>query len=287
VRTITTVAEMQAISRELRRSGKRIGFIPTMGALHEGHLSLVRSARKLSDAVVVSIFVNPLQFGPAEDFSKYPRSLESDSKKLESEKVDLLFAPSTDEMYPKGAVTNVYVEGLSERLDGRSRPGHFKGVTTVVAKLFEIIRPDRAYFGQKDAAQVAILRKMVQDLNMDVDVMVCPIVRDADGLVMSSRNVYLSPEQRKQALVLHRALLRVQTMADRGDKSATSLREHGIEVIAEEPGAKLDYFEIVDPNTLEPVEDVSRGALVAVAAWVGTTRLIDNVVLHGVGEATL
>ena len=278
---------MQAISRELRRSGKRIGFVPTMGALHDGHLSLVRSARKLSDAVVVSIFVNPLQFGPSEDFSKYPRTLESDSKKLEAERVDLLFAPTTEEMYPKGALTSVYVEGLSERLDGRSRPGHFQGVTTVVAKLFEIVRPDRAYFGQKDAAQVAVLRKMVHDLNMDVEVMVCPIVRESDGLAMSSRNVYLTPAQRKQALVLHRALLRVQTMADRGDKSAASLREHGIQVIAEEPAAKLDYFEIVDPNTLEPVTDVSRGALVAVAAWVGSTRLIDNVVLHGIGQSTL
>ena len=278
---------MQAISRELRRSGKRIGFVPTMGALHDGHLSLVRSARKLSDAVVVSIFVNPLQFGPSEDFSKYPRTLESDSKKLEAERVDLLFAPTTEEMYPKGALTSVYVEGLSERLDGRSRPGHFQGVTTVVAKLFEIVRPDRAYFGQKDAAQVAVLRKMVHDLNMDVEVMVCPIVRESDGLAMSSRNVYLTPAQRKQALVLHRALLRVQTMADRGDKSAASLREHGIQVIAEEPAAKLDYFEIVDPNTLEPVQDISHGALVAVAAWVGSTRLIDNVVLHGIGQSTL
>jgi len=270
---------MQAINRELRRSGKRIGFVPTMGALHDGHLSLVRSARTHNDVVVVSIFVNPLQFGPTEDFSKYPRTLESDTRKLESEKVDLLFAPSTDEMYPKGARTSVYVEGLSEKLDGLSRPGHFKGVTTVVAKLFEIVRPDRAYFGQKDAAQVAILRKMVQDLNMDVEMMVCPIVREPDGLALSSRNVYLSAEQRKQALVLHRALMRVQFMVDRGDRSAASLREHGIQVIAEEPGAKLDYFEIVDPDTLEPVGDVSRGALVAVAAWVGTTRLIDNLVL--------
>ena len=270
---------MQAISRELRRSGKRIGFVPTMGALHDGHLSLVRSARTHNDVVVVSIFVNPLQFGPTEDFSKYPRTLESDTRKLESETVDLLFAPSTDEMYPKGARTSVYVEGLSEKLDGLSRPGHFKGVTTVVAKLFEIVRPGRAYFGQKDAAQVAILRKMVQDLNMDVEMMVCPIVREPDGLALSSRNVYLSAEQRKQALVLHRALMRVQFMVDRGDRSAASLREHGIQVIAEEPGAKLDYFEIVDPDTLEPVGDVSRGALVAVAAWVGTTRLIDNLVL--------
>ena len=272
---------MQAISRELRQLGKRIGFVPTMGALHEGHISLIRSARKLNDAVVVSIFVNPLQFGPTEDFSKYPRTMESDSRKLDGEKVDYLFAPSAEEMYPKGAATTVYVEGLSEKLDGKSRPGHFKGVTTVVAKLFEIVRPDRAYFGQKDAAQVAVLRKMVHDLNMDLEMVVCPIVREADGLALSSRNVYLSPEQRKQALVLHRALMRIQFIADQGDRDAASLREHGVQVVAEEPGVKLDYLEIVDPNTLDPVEDISRGALVAVAAWVGTTRLIDNLLLHG------
>lgn len=271
---------MQSISRELRRSGKRIGFVPTMGALHEGHVSLVRAARTHNDAVVVSIFVNPLQFGPTEDFSKYPRTLESDSRKLEAENVDYLFAPSADEMYPKGAATTVHVEGLSEKLDGKSRPGHFQGVTTVVAKLFEIVRPDRAYFGQKDAAQVAVLRKMVHDLDMDLEMVVCPIVREADGLAMSSRNVYLSQEQRRQALALNRALMRVQFLFDRGDRSAVSLREQGIRVIAEEQGVKLDYFEIVDPNTLDPAGDVSRGALVAVAAWVGTTRLIDNIVLH-------
>jgi pantoate--beta-alanine ligase len=272
---------MQAIGRELRQLGKRIGFVPTMGALHEGHISLIRSARKLNDAVVVSIFVNPLQFGPTEDFSKYPRTMESDSRKLDGVKVDYLFAPSAEEMYPKGAATTVYVEGLSEKLDGKSRPGHFKGVTTVVAKLFEIVRPDRAYFGQKDVAQVAVLRKMVHDLNMDLEMVVCPIVREADGLALSSRNVYLSPEQRKQALVLHRALMRIQFIADQGDRDAASLREHGVQVVAEEPGVKLDYLEIVDPNTLDPVEDISRGALVAVAAWVGTTRLIDNLLLHG------
>lgn len=275
---------MQAISRELRRSGKRIGFVPTMGALHQGHLSLVRAARAHNEVVVVSIFVNPLQFGPTEDFTKYPRTLESDSKKLESEKVDLLFAPPTEEMYPKGAMTKVYVEGLSEKLDGKSRPGHFQGVATVVAKLFEIVRADRSYFGQKDAAQVAVLRKMAQDLNMDTELIVCPIVREPDGLAMSSRNVYLTPEQRKQALVLSRALMRVQMMADRGERGAATLIAAGEQVIAEEPGAKLDYFEIVGWDTLDPVEDVSRGALVAVAAWVGTTRLIDNLVLQGTGE---
>jgi pantoate--beta-alanine ligase len=280
MRLISTVAEMQAICREVRRSGKSLGFVPTMGALHEGHLSLVRAARAHNQVVAASIFVNPLQFGPNEDFTKYPRAIERDKELLEAEKVELLFAPSSEEMYPKGAVTEVYVAGLSEKLDGNSRPGHFKGVTTVVAKLFEIVRPDRAYFGQKDAAQVAVLRKMVHDLNMDVELIVCPIVREKDGLAMSSRNAYLSPEQRKQALVLNRSLMRVQAMADRGEKSAASLREAGKQVITEEPGARLDYFEIVDGSTLEPVENISKGALVAVAAYVGTTRLIDNLVLH-------
>lgn len=256
-----------------------------MGALHEGHLSLVRAARAHNRVVVASIFVNPLQFGPNEDFSKYPRAMEHDEGLLEAEKVDLLFAPSAEEMYPRGAVTSVYVADISEKLDGKSRPGHFKGVTTVVTKLFEIVRPDRAYFGQKDAAQVAVLRKMVHDLNIDVELVVCPIIRERDGLAMSSRNAYLSPEQRKQALVLNRSLMRVQAMADRGEKNAIALREAGRQVIAEESRARLDYFEIVDANTLDPVEDICKGALVAVAAYVGTTRLIDNVVLHGAGEA--
>jgi pantoate--beta-alanine ligase len=282
---VSTVAEMQATCREIRRSGKSLGFVPTMGALHEGHLSLVRAARSHNQVVAASIFVNPLQFGPTEDFSKYPRTMERDKQLLETEKVDLLFAPPPDEMYPPGAVTTVYVAELSEKLDGQSRPGHFKGVTTVVAKLFEIVRPDRAYFGQKDAAQVAVLRKMVHDLNMDVEVIVCPIVRERDGLAMSSRNAYLSAEQRKQALVLNRSLMRVQALADRGEKKAAVLRDAGEQVIAEEPGARLDYFAIVDVNTLDPVEDISKGALVALAAYVGTTRLIDNLVLHGPGQA--
>ncbi len=285
MRTVSTVAEMQATCREIRRSGKSLGFVPTMGALHEGHLSLVRAARSHNQVVAASIFVNPLQFGPTEDFSKYPRTMERDKQLLETEKVDLLFAPPPDEMYPHGAVTTVYVADLSEKLDGQSRPGHFKGVTTVVTKLFEIVRPDRAYFGQKDAAQVAVLRKMVHDLNMDVEVIVCPIVRERDGLAMSSRNAYLSAEQRKQALVLNRSLMRVQALADRGEKRAAVLRDAGEQVIAEEPGARLDYFAIVDVNTLDPVEDISKGALVAVAAYVGTTRLIDNLVLHGPGQA--
>ena len=285
MRVLSTVADMQAACRELRRAGNSLGLVPTMGALHQGHLSLVRAARTHNQVVAASIFVNPLQFGPNEDFSKYPRSFDRDRQLLEVEKVDLLFAPSSEEMYPRGASTAVYVAGLSEKLDGKSRPGHFQGVTTVVAKLFEIVRPDRAYFGQKDAAQVAVIHKMVEDLNIDLELVICPIVREPDGLAMSSRNAYLSPEQRKQALALYRSLTRVQTFADQGERSAVKLVQAGKQVIAEEPAVKLDYFEVVDPNTLDPVPDITRGALVAVAAWVGTTRLIDNLVLQGPGQA--
>ncbi|MGE5110428.1 MAG: pantoate--beta-alanine ligase [Acidobacteriaceae bacterium] len=287
MRVLSTVAEMQAACREVRRSGKSLGLVPTMGALHEGHLSLVRAARAHNQFVVTSIFVNPLQFGPNEDFSKYPRTFESDKRLLEGGHVDLVFAPTAEEMYPKEASTTVYVQGLSEKLDGKSRPGHFQGVTTVVAKLFEIVRPDRAYFGQKDAAQVAVIRKMVQDLNMDLELVVCPIVRERDGLAMSSRNAYLNPEQRKQALALYRSLTRIQTLADRGERSSSALGQAAEQVIADEPGVTLDYLAIVDPNTLDPVPDITHGALVAVAAWVGTTRLIDNLVLHGPGQARI
>jgi pantoate--beta-alanine ligase len=250
-----------------------------MGALHAGHISLVRAARAQSDVVIVSIFVNPLQFGPKEDFSKYPRTLERDCALLGEEKVDYVFAPSVEEMYPPGASTWVTVEGIIDRLDGRSRPGHFRGVATVVAKLFHIVQPDLAFFGQKDSAQAAIIQKMVRDLDFDVRIVVCPTVRESDGLAMSSRNAYLNPEQRKQATVLYRALMRVQALADRGEKNANELSAAGRKIIAAEHSVRLDYFEIVDPETLEPVADTSDGALVAVAAYVGDTRLIDNVVL--------
>ncbi len=279
VKQLPTIAAMKAACRQLTRSGKTLGFVPTMGALHEGHLALVRAAKARCNVTAVSIFVNPLQFGPTEDLAKYPRPLERDTALLEALGVDLLFLPSVEEMYPAGAQTRVTVAGISDKLDGASRPGHFHGVTTVVSKLFEIVRPDLAFFGQKDAAQVAVLRKMVSDLDMDVELIVCPIVREKDGLAMSSRNVYLSPEQRQQALVLYRSLLRVQSAVDRGERDAAKLREIGEQVIAEEPEVRLDYFAIVDPETLDPVANTTRGALVAVAAYVGATRLIDNIVL--------
>ncbi|HEV2112514.1 MAG TPA: pantoate--beta-alanine ligase [Terriglobales bacterium] len=278
MKTVITIAKMRAACREAKHGGKRLGFVPTMGALHEGHLSLVRAAREQCDVVAASVFVNPKQFGPNEDFAKYPRDLERDSKLLAAEGVALLFAPSAEEMYPAGAETVVYVEGLSEKLCGRSRPGHFRGVTTVVAKLFNIVEPNAAFFGQKDAAQLAIIRRMVRDLNLSVEIIGCSIVREPDGLAMSSRNAYLSPTERKQALALSRALQEIAGKFAAGERSASPLIAAGKTVLAQEPAIRLDYLEIVDPETLEPVED-ARGALVAVAAFVGATRLIDNTVL--------
>jgi len=276
---IETIIGMKTACRSVSLAGKRLGLVPTMGALHEGHLSLVRESKSRCDVTAVSIFVNPLQFGPTEDFAKYPRTLERDFALLQELGVELLFVPSVAEMYPPGAKTNVDVADLSGRLDGGSRPGHFRGVTTVVCKLFEIVRPDRAFFGQKDAAQVAVLRKMVRDLDMDVEIVVCPIVRESDGLAKSSRNAYLNTEQRQQSLVLSRSLQQVKSAVDTGERDAQKLAEIGTRTITSEPGARLDYFVIVDPDTLEPVGTAARGVLVAVAAWVGTTRLIDNILL--------
>jgi pantoate--beta-alanine ligase len=276
---LKSIKEMQALCREFRRQDKQIGLVPTMGALHAGHVSLVRAARGASDVVAVSIFVNPTQFGPNEDFSKYPRSLEQDCAMLQAERVDVVFAPTVEEMYPEGASTFVAVEGLSERLDGASRPGHFRGVTTVVNKLFNIAMPHRAFFGQKDAAQVAILRKMIRDLNMDVELVVCPIIREADGLALSSRNVYLNAEQRRQALVLSRTLNRVGEGVAAGERSAAKLLQQARSVLASESEVRVDYLSVVDPETLEDVADVGEGALVAIAAHIGPTRLIDNLLI--------
>ncbi len=279
MRILHTIAETQALCRQARRDGKRIGIVPTMGALHEGHISLVKTARAQTDFVVASIFVNPLQFGPNEDLAKYPRTFERDCQMLEAEGVDAVFAPTPEEMYPKNAATFVEVEGLPQKLEGRARPTHFRGVTTVVAKLFNIVQPDRAFFGQKDAQQVVIIQKMVRDLNLDIDIVVCPIVRERDGLAMSSRNRYLNEDERKQALALYHALTRIQTEADRGERSAAKLMETGKSVISGEAQVRLDYLEIVDRASLDPVADISRGALVAIAAYIGSTRLIDNILL--------
>lgn len=275
----STIHEARAECRELRHSAKRLGLVPTMGALHEGHLSLVRAAKAACGAVAVSNFVNPTQFGPTEDLAKYPRPFERDRELLDKEGVDLIFAPSVEEMYPRGEVSWVTVEGLSDKLDGRSRPGHFRGVTTVVSKLFHIIGPDLAFFGQKDAAQAAIIRRMARDLNFPVEIRVCPIVRERDGLAMSSRNAYLNPEERQRALVLRRSLLRVEEDFRKGERSAAALIHAAKQIFSAQPEVRLDYFEIVDPDTLDPVETISSPTLVAVAAFVGATRLIDNVIL--------
>jgi pantoate--beta-alanine ligase len=276
-----TINEMRIASGAARRGGRRLGLVPTMGALHEGHLSLVRAAKACCNVVAVSIFVNPAQFGPNEDLAKYPRTFERDCELLAKESVELVFAPSVEEMYPNGAVTWVTVEELSEKLDGRSRPGHFRGVTTVVSKLFHVVQPKFAFFGQKDAAQVAIIRRMVRDLDMPVEIVACPIVREPDGLAMSSRNAFLNPQQHKQALVLHRSLLRVKKLVEEGEENAARLIAAARQEFASEPSVRLDYFEIVDPEHLDAVEDLLKGALVAVAAYVGTTRLIDNILLSG------
>lgn len=274
-----TVREAQSAFAQLRGEGRILGLVPTMGALHEGHLSLVRAARAECDVVAASIFVNPTQFGPNEDFSKYPRTFEEDCALLKREGVHAIFAPTVEEMYPLGATTFVNVEGVSERLDGASRPGHFRGVTTVVSKLFHIAVPHKAYFGQKDAAQVAVLRKMVRDLNFPLQMVVCPIVREADGLAMSSRNRYLSPKERQQALILSRALNKVKEAAAIGETSAQKLITTARSVFAEEPEIRIDYIAVVNPDTLEDIADTRNGALIAVAAFVGATRLIDNLLL--------
>jgi pantoate--beta-alanine ligase len=276
---LTTIAETRSACARIRAEGKTLGLVPTMGALHQGHLSLVQAAQASCDVVAVSIFVNPTQFGPKEDFAGYPRNLEQDCETLEAAGVNLVFAPSAGEMYPAGASTFVEVTGLSDRLDGASRPGHFRGVATVVTKLLHIFAPDHAFFGQKDAAQVAILRKMVRDLLFPVELDVCPTVREPDGLALSSRNSYLSAEQRRQALVLSRALLAVEREAKAGDHESGKLIAIALRILAEEPGVEVDYCRVVDPDTLEDIPDVGRGALVAVAARVGSTRLIDNLLL--------
>jgi len=273
---VTKVTDMQSACRKLRANGVLWGFVPTMGALHEGHLSLVRQARSECGVVAASIFVNPLQFGPGEDFAQYPRTFEGDCRLLEAEGVDVLFAPEAAEMYPEGAVTTVSVPGVGDRLDGASRPGHFTGVATVVAKLFHIVGPGRAYFGEKDAAQLAVLRQMVRDLNFDIELVGCAIVRDSDGLALSSRNKYLDTAGRDHALALHRALQQMERMIMTGERQAATLIQAGFEVLKASDGVRVDYLAIVDAKTLLPVTSVDTGTLVAVAAYIGATRLIDN-----------
>lgn len=271
-----TTAEARAIRRALPGTW---GFVPTMGYLHDGHLSLVRRARAENDHVAVSIFVNPTQFGPHEDYNRYPRDLERDLQLLTPLGVDLVFAPPVEEMYPPGFQTWVVVEEVSRPLEGAARPGHFRGVATVVTKLFNIIQPDRAYFGQKDAQQAVVIRRMVQDLNIPVEIVVCPTVREPDGLAMSSRNTYLGPEERRAATVLFRALQAAKARYEEGERDAERLRAVMREVIQAEPLARLDYVSVADPETLQELSRVEDRALLSLAVYIGKTRLIDNILL--------
>jgi len=275
-----TVAELRQWSREERNDGgNTIGLVPTMGALHAGHASLIRAAKDSVGYVAVSIFVNPTQFGPNEDYARYPRTFEADCALAQAEGADVVFAPSVEELYPPGATTFVEVEGLSKRLDGGSRPGHFRGVATVVAKLLIAAEADRAFFGQKDAAQVAVLRRMAADLRLPAEIVVCPIVREPDGLALSSRNAYLSPAERLQALALSRAVRQAEFLVSSGERRAIVLIEAASQIFAANPSIRIDYIELVNWATLEPVEVAAPGTLFAVAALVGATRLIDNTIV--------
>jgi pantoate--beta-alanine ligase len=282
MQVLRTVSELRNWSRALHADGgNTIGLVPTMGALHAGHASLIRAARADCTWVAVSLFVNPTQFGPNEDFGRYPRAFEADCALAESEGADALFVPTVVELYPNGTdSTYVEVPKLSERLDGASRPGHFRGVTTVVTKLFIAAEPDRAYFGQKDAAQVSVLRRMTADLRFGTEIVVCPIVRDADGLALSSRNAYLTPAQRAQALILSRTVRHVEFLVAEGERRASMILAVARASLAVEPEARVDYIALVDWATLEPVEIAVPGTLFAVAAQLGSTRLIDNAILR-------
>ncbi|NPV70273.1 MAG: pantoate--beta-alanine ligase [Firmicutes bacterium] len=279
MKVVNTVADVRLNVAAARAAGKIVGFVPTMGYFHDGHLTLMRRARERCGFVVVSLFVNPLQFGPSEDFSHYPRDPERDSRLAESTGIDVLFIPSTEEMYPEGFKTHVEVGEITGVLCGRSRPGHFRGVATVVTKLFNIVQPDVAFFGEKDYQQVVVVTQMVRDLNMPLDIVPVPTVREPDGLAMSSRNVYLSPEERRAALVLNRSLRQALEMARSGERVARRLRDLVAHSIAREPLARIDYVEIRHPVTLKEIEDLGDGAVLAVAVYFGKTRLIDNVAL--------
>lgn len=276
---IKTISDMKKISKEFKKEGYKVGFVPTMGYLHEGHLALVRKAKEISDKVVVSIFVNPLQFGPREDFRDYPRDLQRDLALLEKEGVDVVFVPEEEEMYPSNYQTYVEVTKLTERLCGAFRPGHFKGVTTVVLKLFNIVNPDVAIFGEKDYQQLLVIKQMVRDLNLDVEIVSHPTVRESDGLAMSSRNIYLSSRERESALSLYKALNLAEKLVREGERDSEKIRKSMAEFINMHPYIIVQYIEIVDPETLEPVEVIDRPVLCAIAAFVGRARLIDNKII--------
>ena len=280
---IRRIPQMKSLARKLRAEGKKIGFVPTMGALHTGHLSLMQRARQSSDIVVVSIFVNPIQFGANEDFDKYPRDLATDAELCATRGVDYIFAPMIDEVYTEDFVTYVVVEGLSDKLCGASREGHFRGVTTIVTKLLNIIHPHFAFFGRKDAQQAIVIKRMVKDLSKDSEIIVCPIVRDEDGLALSSRNEYLSDDERKAATVLYRALEKAQVLYGTGLRDSASILQAMESILAAEPMARVDYIAIVDTKDLEPIDELpeDQPVLIALAVFIGKTRLIDNIVLNG------
>ncbi|MCR4438419.1 MAG: pantoate--beta-alanine ligase [bacterium] len=280
VQLVRKVRDMQLQAERWRQEGRLVGLVPTMGYLHEGHLSLIRIARERSDVVVTSIFVNPTQFAPHEDYQRYPRDLPRDMALAEQAGCDVIFHPSVEEMYPAGYLTYVEVEKITGVLCGRSRPTHFRGVTTVVAKLFNIVKPHVAVFGQKDAQQALVVRRMAQDLNFDLEIVVAPIVREPDGLAMSSRNSYLSPEERRQAVVLSKALQRASELVAAGERSAARLVMEMEAVIRTAPSARVDYVAVVDAQTLEEVEQLRGQVLIALAVWIGSTRLIDNVMVE-------
>jgi pantoate--beta-alanine ligase len=277
--TCTTIAELSDALVPHWRTGAAIGLVPTMGALHEGHLSHVRRARARDEVVVASIFVNPTQFGPSEDLARYPRTPERDAALLAAEGVDVLFMPSAEEMYPPGFATRVEVGHIGEVLEGASRPGHFAGVATVVLKLFQLVRPTRAYFGQKDAQQLAVIRQMVRDLNLPVEIIAGPTIREPDGLAMSSRNAYLNPAERRAATVLYSALTVARDRYKAGERDAEALRHVMHKTVSEEPLARLDYAEVVNADAMEAPATAEAGALLVIAARIGTTRLIDNMAL--------
>jgi pantoate--beta-alanine ligase len=272
-----SIAALRARLEPLRRARKTIGLVPTMGALHAGHIELIRRARRESDCVVVSIFVNPIQFDRKDDFERYPRPVADDLRICEQAGVDVVFAPRAAEMYPRPQRAFIEVEALSDHLCGKFRPGHFRGVATVVAKLFHIVQPERAYFGEKDAQQLAVIRRMAADLNMPLTIVEVPTVREPDGLAVSSRNVHLNSEQRQSAAVLHQALTAARTRVAQGQREAAAVKQEGLNVLARQPDVRVEYFEIVDSEQMQPVERIERPVRIAAAVWVGATRLIDNV----------
>ncbi|HHT9146571.1 MAG: pantoate--beta-alanine ligase [Candidatus Brocadiaceae bacterium] len=279
LQVITSIEDIKQRIKTFKENQLSIGFVPTMGALHEGHLSLVRQARKENDKAVVSIFVNPLQFGINEDFTRYPKMFDNDCELLSKEDVDIVFNPKAAEMYPNGFCTSVIMEHLEDKLCGKSRPGHFRGVAAVVLKLFNLVKPDAAYFGQKDFQQTVVIKSMVADLNLDVNIKVLPTIRDKEGLALSSRNAYLSETEKNDALCLYKALIKAQTMANAGAKNAREITAEMEEIINNCKSAKIDYISIVNPETLEAVSEVQHGDVDALAVRIGKTRLIDNIIL--------